>query len=189
MTTAGFPWTTKTARDFEAGRRGDLTVEELLALAVIMCVPPMLLLTDPTSATMAVTPLVEVPTIYALLWQSGDQPLHGRTGMWDEDNLPVRLARRLHEQTWHCIIINRGLLAINQLESDGGLDSNRAELRRIALERDIASALQELNRTVVEMQANNMAVPLLVDQELVLAMARARGVTLTLNHTVAGRRQ
>ncbi len=102
MTNLGVPWKREVVANLENGRRDKLEVDELLALAVVLQVPPIALLVDPSAEGTAVTPSVELPTSHVLLWMLGEQPLSGMTGTWMDQTVPVRLVRRLQEAAARC---------------------------------------------------------------------------------------
>jgi hypothetical protein len=142
-----------------------LDVEELLAIAVVFSVPPIALLVDPTIETMSVTPRVEVPTAYALLWLVGDQPLHGMTGVWEQETMSVRFVRRLHEHMRRCLQARLALHAIERLASEGSLDPDNAVTRRNEQERELFVGLVEVRDTLTAMRRQHMALPQLIEQE------------------------
>lgn len=76
----GVPWNRTTIAKFETGQRASISVQELLALAVALDVPPVWLLTDPKGAEqMPVasggTREIELEPWSALLWLVGREPL------------------------------------------------------------------------------------------------------------------
>ena len=178
LTKAGVAWERETVTQFESGQRERLDVEELFALSVVLSVPPVALVTDASRPTMALTPQVEVPTAYGLLWQLGEQPLHGMTGVWVEETVAVRLARQFHERMWRCVNAHRALETVEGWAADGRLDLRTAENRRNVQDGELADALTALSRIVAEMREHDVAVPRLVDQEKLVASARARGIPL-----------
>jgi hypothetical protein len=180
MTKAGVPWDAETVLSFEEGLRPGLDVDELFALAVVLSVPPITLVTDPTDRTMALTPHVEVPTAYALLWLLGEQPLHGMTGAWEQDTLAMRLARRLHDAMGRCSRANGLLLVIDELVREGTLEPEVAENRCVVLERELLAGLVALDSTIRDMGLHGMPVPRLIDEDLLVALARRRAITLDL---------
>jgi transcriptional regulator with XRE-family HTH domain len=186
MTKAGVPWDARTVLKFERGQRPGLDVDELFALAVVLSVPPIALLTDPTDATMALTPYVEVPTAYGLLWLLGEQPLHGMTGAWEQDTVAIRLVRRLHEAMGRCTRSNGVLLMIEELVAEGTLDPEVAENRRVVLERELLAGLMALDCTILDMGLHGIPVPRLIDEDLLVALARSRAITLDLKREAMG---
>jgi hypothetical protein len=178
MTKAGIPWGPETVREFEDGHRHCLDVEELLALAVVLSVPPVALLTDSSVPTVAVTPQVEVPTAYGLLWMLGEQPLHGMTGAWTAETLAIRVARRFHDSMCRAVKAHETLATIDRLAREGHLDFSTAESRRSDQERVLLHSLAELCNAIHDMRSNGIAVPRLVNEELLVDLARGRGLTL-----------
>ena len=178
MTKAGIPWGPETVTEFEDGQRQCLDVEELLALAVVLSVPPVALLTDSRVPTVAVTPQVEVPTAYGLLWMLGEQPLHGMTGSWTAETLAIRVTRRFHDAMCTAEKAHGTLATIERLAREGHLDFSTAESRRSDQERVLLHALAELCNAVHDMRTNGIAIPRLVNQELLVNLARGRGLTL-----------
>jgi len=158
MTKAGIPWGPETVREFEDGHRHCLDVEELLALAVVLSVPPVALLTDSSVPTVAVTPQVEVPTAYGLLW--------------------MRVARRFHDSMCRAVKAHETLATIDRLAREGHLDFSTAESRRSDQERVLLHSLAELCNAIHDMRSNGIAVPRLVNEELLVDLARGRGLTL-----------
>jgi hypothetical protein len=180
MAKAGISWSQENVEQFEEGRRDHLDVQELLAIAIVFSVPPVALLVDPTVGAMPLTARLQVPTAYGLLWLVGEHPLHPMTGAWEKETLPLRLARRLHEQMWACLNTNAAMRAVERLAADSSIDHQAAEARRIIQERQLLEALSELCHTVKEMRGLRMAVPRLVEQEMLVELARFRGITLDL---------
>jgi hypothetical protein len=180
MAKAGVSWSQQSVEQFEEGRRDYLDVQELLTIAVIFSVPPVALLVDPAASTMPLTSRLQVPTTYGLLWLVGEQPLHPMTGAWEKETLVVRLARRLHEQMWHCLNTNNAMREVERLAAEGVIDQEAVEARRTVQERQLLEALSELCHTLNEMRDLDMAVPRLVEQETLAELARFRGITLEL---------
>jgi transcriptional regulator with XRE-family HTH domain len=79
----GIPWNRSTVAKFETGQRASISVQELLALAVALDVPPIWLLADVDngSPTPIASGLDEQPW-ETLLWLVGRQPLRGGPGAW-----------------------------------------------------------------------------------------------------------
>ncbi|MCO7193960.1 helix-turn-helix domain-containing protein [Pseudonocardia sp. McavD-2-B] len=83
MNEYGVNWNRTTVAKFETGYRSSISVQELLALALALDVPPIWLLADveggsptPISTTEPVDPWT------ALLWMSGRTPLTEEPGVW-----------------------------------------------------------------------------------------------------------
>lgn len=178
MTKAGVPWKREIVANFENGRRDRLDVDELLALAVVFQVPPIMLLLDAGSETTAVTPKLETPTASALLWMLGEQPLHGPASTWAEEIAPIQLVRRLHDAGRRCRIARRSLEEIEDFAEIGALSKEDADDRRRVHERDLIRGLRQLSQVIFEMRSRGIAVPVLVGQEQLEAEAEARGFTL-----------
>jgi transcriptional regulator with XRE-family HTH domain len=83
MTERGSPWSRTSVAKLEAGKRGGVTVQELLALALVFGVPPVALIADPRDpGNVPVATDTEVDQWTALLWLIGvagpeDQPRSG----------------------------------------------------------------------------------------------------------------
>jgi transcriptional regulator with XRE-family HTH domain len=94
MTAHGVPWSRVSVEKLENGRRGAITVQELLALALVLDVPPIWLLADPSAEQIVpVADGVELDPWAALLWLIGKQPLTERPGRsWDA---PALILERL----------------------------------------------------------------------------------------------
>lgn len=72
MNEQGIPWNRTTVAKLETGRRESLTVQELLALALVLDVPPVSLIADPRrDELIPVAEGVEVEPWEALLWMTG----------------------------------------------------------------------------------------------------------------------
>jgi len=85
-------------RDQATGqRRRQVTVEELLALAIVLNVPPLALLVRPDAETIPVTPEVQAHPAEVLLWLLAEQPLLQASGSWSFEQMPTRLVRRWSE--------------------------------------------------------------------------------------------
>ncbi|MGH3783029.1 MAG: helix-turn-helix domain-containing protein [Pseudonocardiaceae bacterium] len=81
MNGQGIPWNRTTVAKLETGRRESISVAELLALAVVLGVPPAWLLVDPKAGTpVPVAEGIEVDPWTALLWLTGSQPLEEPAG-------------------------------------------------------------------------------------------------------------
>jgi transcriptional regulator with XRE-family HTH domain len=79
MSKLGIPWNRTTVAKLETGRRESVSVRELLALALVLDVPPISLLADPKSNDLIpVAEGVEVGPWDALLWLSGAGTLDTR---------------------------------------------------------------------------------------------------------------
>lgn len=78
MNERGIPWNRTTVAKLETGRRESLTVPELLSLALVLDVPPVLLVADPRrDAPVPVADGVAVDPWSALLWMIGASTING----------------------------------------------------------------------------------------------------------------
>lgn len=94
MANLGIPWNRTTVAKLETGRRESVTVQELLALAVVLDVPAVWLLADPAAETPSpIAAGVERDPWPALMWMIGKEPLTDRPGTpWGAAALPMRWA-------------------------------------------------------------------------------------------------
>lgn len=100
MVKLGVPWNRTTVAKLETGRRESVTVQELLALAAALNVPPVWLLTDPAAGQ--VVPIangMQLDPWAALLWFIGKVPLHGdrNVGEWSGASQAIRQATNVAE--------------------------------------------------------------------------------------------
>jgi transcriptional regulator with XRE-family HTH domain len=119
MVKLGVPWNRTTVAKLETGRRESITVQELLALALALDVPPVALLVDLTGATPArVAAGVELDPADALLWMIGalNQTGVGPTGAsWNqaagllEALQRLNRALRIHEWNSRAVTDNAAL--------------------------------------------------------------------------------
>jgi transcriptional regulator with XRE-family HTH domain len=91
----GVDWTRDTVTKFETRRRGSLDVTELFALALVLNVPPPLLVVPTSAESVPVVPIDNVSAYRMLLWLLGEYPLleHGG-GRWFDAGVPIRLVHR-----------------------------------------------------------------------------------------------
>jgi transcriptional regulator with XRE-family HTH domain len=85
MAERGIPWNRTTVAKLENGHRESISVRELLALAVVLDVPPVWLLADPTVATpVSIAEGIEASPWTALMWFTGFRPLDelGEASAW-----------------------------------------------------------------------------------------------------------
>jgi transcriptional regulator with XRE-family HTH domain len=95
MAARGLDWSRTSVQKLETGRRGAITVQELLALAHVFDVPLVWLLADPeVGDPVPIAKDVEVDPWLALLWMIGKQPLRARPG-WAWDGPALVLERLL----------------------------------------------------------------------------------------------
>jgi hypothetical protein len=178
MAKAGVDWTQEGVEQFEEGRRDHLDIQELLAIAIVLSVPPIALLVDSTTETMPLTSKVKVPTAYGLLWLVGDQPLHAMTGWWEKETLMLQLVRKLNEQMWRCLDTNAVMLAVERYGTDGSIDEETVKVRRIMQERKLLESLGRLYHILQQLRSLQIAVPRLIEQETLVELARFRGIPL-----------
>lgn len=124
--------------NLESGRRTGVTIEEVLVLAYVLQVPPVLLMTTVgTEDRLRVTPDKALAPIEALTWITGEQ-LIGEQAR--ELAAPVSLARQYYRQ----------MLDTMEAKRKAGADSERyqRELRALRLTtdtmREIGMPLEEL---------------------------------------------
>lgn len=79
LSALGVPWNRSVVANFESGRRPAVSVQELLALAVVLGVAPVSLLAPLHSEPYRLTPKGTEPqnSVDAWLWMRGQQPLPG----------------------------------------------------------------------------------------------------------------
>jgi transcriptional regulator with XRE-family HTH domain len=147
----GLPLSTAALGNIETGRRGedgrrrrDVTVDELLALAVALDVTPATLLVDLDAPEYAVTPGLVVTPVDALVWLWGYGPLPGRepTGSLFPHKSVVIV--RILAADWAQL---RGIerQAANTTYPSGFADLLRGQRRKL---REAASAVAESGVTV-----------------------------------------
>lgn len=105
MNKRGIPWNRTTVAKLETGRRESLNVQELLALALVLDVPPVSLIADPRrDELIPVAEGVEVDPWEALLWMTGAgtldlEPVHavyqGEADLIWEGRVVVEMAGNL----------------------------------------------------------------------------------------------
>lgn len=98
----GLRWNRTTVAKFETGLRGSITVQELLALALALDVPPIWLLVDPTQdhgAPLGPDPDDNLNPWLALMWVMGRQSLSPGNGPggreWGKAGTAIEFARQL----------------------------------------------------------------------------------------------
>lgn len=79
LTEHGVPWNRSIVANFESGRRPDVSVRELLALAVVLDIAPVNLLVPLGSEPYQVTPDRTESADTVRAWVRGEQPLPGST--------------------------------------------------------------------------------------------------------------
>ena len=102
MTKLGVPWKREVVANLESGRRNRLDVDELLALAMVLQVPPIALLVDPTAELTPITPTHQAHTAHTLLWLAGEKPFDVNAASWWQEQAPIRLVRQLEELVRQC---------------------------------------------------------------------------------------
>ncbi|MGB9376649.1 MAG: helix-turn-helix domain-containing protein [Mycobacteriales bacterium] len=106
-TAAGVPLTSATIANLEDDARSSLSVQELLTLAFILSVPPVLLfLPVGEDYEIEVTPGVAIPPDAAVRWVCGEAMMAGdtRPGIWQRFARPLHLYHQLdaaHAQRWN----------------------------------------------------------------------------------------
>jgi transcriptional regulator with XRE-family HTH domain len=146
MTLQGTGWTREIVTNLENGRRDTLGVSELLALALVLGVPPIMLLVDPMSDSTDVTPTASVPTAAALLWLLGEEPIGRASAAWTAESELIRL---VHD--WRHMLKR--------------LHTVRAQLReaslelRVALKQFVADAEENLHEAELRLAEAGMPVP------------------------------
>jgi transcriptional regulator with XRE-family HTH domain len=94
----GVEWTRDTVTKFETRRRGSLDVTELFALALVLNVPPPLLIVPIDAESVPVVPVDNFSAYRTTLWLLGEFPLlDARGGRWLDAGLPIRLVRRYRD--------------------------------------------------------------------------------------------
>jgi transcriptional regulator with XRE-family HTH domain len=99
MAAYGVDWSRVSVEKLENGRRGAITVQELLALALVLDVPVPWLLVEPRSdALVPIAEGVEADPWAALLWLVGRRPLNSdllSPGEWGRASAAIEYARQL----------------------------------------------------------------------------------------------
>lgn len=156
MTRAGVPWQREIVANLENGRRDRLDVGELLALAVVLNVPPLALLVPPEAETVPVTPEVHAHPADVLLWLLAEKPLFRESGSWSFEQVPAQLVRR-----WSDAVLQvrnaRATLRVLDLRAARGRRPVSAE-ERAGSELRLRDGLQELRRVRIEMRGVGMTI-------------------------------
>ena len=185
MRARGIPWRREVVANLETGRRDRLDVDELLALALVFGVPPMVLLVDPAEETAVIAlgsddvPATEVPATTALRWLSADSPLEQRLGAlvrneptaWTSGVSPVRVARDLDAALQ---AVEERRRAVEAAETDSKSAGTSVDAQRRQLRRD----LLHLSEVMAAMAAAGYAVPPLPGRETLDALAAEHDVEL-----------
>lgn len=163
----GVPWNRTTVAKFETGHRRSVTVQELLALAIALNVPPIWLLADPTTgASVPVASGVDPDPWSALLWMAGKSDT---AGDWRHSQEPLSVVYQVVEIVAVYRKRRSDRLTTAALIDDPGHDDPALNLD----ERARLTALQDRLQYLV---ANGYRTPALPGD--VLDRARALGVTL-----------
>jgi transcriptional regulator with XRE-family HTH domain len=157
----GIPWNRTTVAKLETGRRESITVQELLALAVVLEVPPVWLLTDPSAErAVPIAEGIELDPWAALLWLIGKQPLKKRPGRnWDE---PALVLERLYALVAAVDKYRRHQRDVQELRSEARLDPRNGDIQRHLDENEpeVAwSLLDDLAKPLRELSDLEMPVP------------------------------
>lgn len=184
MRARGIPWRREVVANLETGRRDRLDVDELLALALVFGVPPMVLLVDPAEETAVIAlgsddgPATEVPATTALRWLSADSPLEQRLGAlvrneptaWTNGVSPVRVARDL-DAALQAVEERRRAVEAAETGSKGAGTS-------VAQRRQLRRDLLHLSEVMAAMAAAGYAVPPLPGRETLDALSAEQDVVL-----------
>jgi transcriptional regulator with XRE-family HTH domain len=169
MSDLGVPWKREVVANLENGRRASVGVDELLALALVFGVPPVLLMVDETAGTAEVAPGTLTTPAQALLWLIGEVPWAAGPSWqarWSESSVPIRLVRRFHD---FAEMVANEIRMVEQIDM-AGLEARPG----VDHKRRLTGFLDQLQRVVQEMRACGMRVPHLPDA--VLAEAAAHGL-------------
>jgi transcriptional regulator with XRE-family HTH domain len=168
----GVDWTRDTVTKFETRRRGSIDVAELFALALVLNVPPTLLIVPSDAETVPIVPVDNVSAYRALLWLLGEYPLleHG-SGRWLDAGVPIRLVRRYRDAEMSVANAMSGLddadyLAAKDLEAGPIRDRNTQLL---------TTGLQQIRQVRGEMSGYGIPPPRLPDA--LLEQLAARNIT------------
>ena len=171
MKERGFAWNRTTVAKLETGHRESVSVPELLALAVILGVPPVWLLADPQAGTPV--PLAQgivVDPWRALLWMTGNQPLEEPGGdAWTKAQYVLRTLAELAKllENYHLL---QGMLA-----GDVVVGSDPAESKR-DWEAAETRTLQSIADRLGQLRAHDLPAPQLPPE--VLKHAAELGIKL-----------
>jgi transcriptional regulator with XRE-family HTH domain len=169
----GVEWTRDTVTKFETRRRGSIDVTELFALALVLNVPPQLLLVPIDAETVPLVPIDNVSAYRTWLWLLGEHPITDvGGGHWLDAGVPVRLVRRHFDAER-----NVG----NALQSLDSADYLAAQGHDVQHLRDtnshlLTTGLQQLRQVRAEMRGRGMPPPQLAPVEFIEALA-ARDIT------------
>lgn len=170
-TDAGVPLDGTVIADIESGHGGGISVQELLTLAYVLSVPPVLLFVPVgEDYHFEVTPGVQVAPDAAVRWLSGQAMMPGDRGaaIWQRFARPLHLYRQLddaHEHRWNAET------ELRRSDSAGTAEERQAALSRYALAlADVAMVLRAMvedgmtvppvkDYTAMDMEALGLTVP------------------------------
>jgi transcriptional regulator with XRE-family HTH domain len=166
----GVDWTRDTVTKFETRRRGSIDVTELFALALVLNVPPTLLIVPSDAETVPVVPIDNVSAYRMLLWLLGEYPLpdYGGGGHWLNAGVPIRLVRRYRDAEMSVANALSGLADADYLAAKD-LDAGPIRDRNAQL---LTTGLQQLRQVRAEMKGYGIPLPQLPDALLAQLVAR-----------------
>lgn len=141
MAAQGAPWDRSIVANFENGRRATLSVAELFALAIVLDVPPLLLMTPPEGRVL-VAPDISLDAVGLVSWMDGTR---GTTG------LPTVWFRREAERLRRYRLVAESIAAAKAADAvanqaRGTADETVADERREARLQDLARAVDPILR-------------------------------------------
>jgi transcriptional regulator with XRE-family HTH domain len=165
----GIDWTRDTVTKFETRRRGSIDVTELFALALVLNVPPPLLIIPIDAKTVPVIPDDNVSAYRTWLWLLGEHPITDTGGgHWLDAGLPVRLVHRHFDAERNVGNALSGLDDGDYLAAQG-LD---AQLIRDRSRKQLTEGVLELRQVRAEMRGWGMPPPQLLDEVIKALAAR-----------------
>lgn len=169
----GVPWKREIVANLESGRRAQLDVTELLALAVVFDVPPAALLVPAGGGSVAVTPTVELDAHHAVLWLLGEEPIGRASGAWLDARHPIDLVRRWHQAIRVC------RMQLEDLETNERLAAQGQDVadRLVMHEQWLVKSLREVRRALGEFRALGLPPPQV--PEPIAAVVAERSFDLT----------
>jgi transcriptional regulator with XRE-family HTH domain len=169
----GVEWTRDTVTKFETRRRGSIDVTELFALALVLNVPPPLLLVPIDAESVPVVPIDNVSAYRTWLWLLGEHPLiDAGGGRWSDASLPVRLVRRHFDAEREVGNALQRLDDIDHFAAQG----HDVQHTRDAVSHLLTAGVQQLRQVRAEMRGREMHPPQLAPVEFIEALA-ARDIT------------
>jgi transcriptional regulator with XRE-family HTH domain len=173
MRKAGVPWRREVVANLEVGRRASVSVTELLALSVVLSVPPLSLLMSPDAEEMPYVPMDSVDAYRGLLWLLAETPLDVDSGAWQDATHPIRLVRRHHEELGRL----RNALAVLAITERWAAEGREAANKRLDLDRlNVKHGADQLRQVRREMRARGMYIPEIVPE--IIEDAAARGFVI-----------